>query len=214
MTRLRKLIRVSLLVVGGAAYLGVAFAASAMERPPLVLVVAGMLPLAAAAVAAGWASRARYVALSACAIALVLVVLNLQRVQDHVAFFYFIQHVGAMSTLGLTFGITLWAGPERAFCSRIAAFVMPGQLDAQYLLYTWKVTLAWTVFFALTAVVSVILFCGGPVVWWSFFANVLSPVLVGAMFVAEYGIRVMVLPNRPHLNLSATIQAYRAYRRG
>jgi uncharacterized membrane protein len=214
MTRLRKLIRVSAFVVGGAAYLGMAFAVSAMEHPPLWLVVASMLPLAAVAVAAGWASRARYVALSACAIALVLVLLNLQRLQDHVAFFYFIQHVGAMSALGLTFGATLWAGPEQAFCSRIAAFVMPGQLDAQYLRYTWKVTLAWTVFFALTAAVSVILFCWGPVVWWSFFANILSPLLVGAMFVAEYGVRVIALPKRPHLNVSETIQAYRAYRRG
>jgi uncharacterized membrane protein len=214
MTRLRKLIRVSALVIGGAAYLGVAFAVCAMEHPPMLLVVAGMLPLMAAAIAAGWASRLRYVTVSACAIALVLVMLNLQRLQDHVAFFYFVQHVGAMSALGLMFGITLWAGPERAFCSRIAAFVMPGQLDAHYLLYTWKVTLAWTLFFALTAGVSVILFFWGPMVWWSFFANVLSPILVGAMFVAEYGVRVLVLPERPHLSLSETIQAYRAYRRG
>lgn len=214
MTRLRKVIRVSALAVGGAAYLGVAFAASAMERPPLLLAIAGMVPMAALAVAAGWASRARYVALSACAIALVLLLLNLQRLQDHVAFFYFIQHVGAMGALGLTFGATLWAGPERAFCSRIAAFVMPGRLDAQYLLYTWKVTLAWTIFFALSAAVSIVLFCWGPVVWWSFFANVLSPVLVGAMFVVEYGIRLVALPSRPHLNLSETIQAYQAYRRG
>lgn len=214
MSRLRKVIHASALALGGAAYLGVAFAASAMEHPPLLLVIAGMVPMAALAVAAGWASRARYVALSACAIALALLVLNLQRLQDHVAFFYFIQHVGAMGMLGLTFGVTLWSGPERAFCSRIAAFVMPGRLDAQYLLYTWKVTLAWTIFFALSGVVSVILFFWGPVVWWSFFANVLSPVLVGAMFVVEYGIRLMALPSRPHLNLSETIQAYQAYRRG
>lgn len=214
MTRLRKVIRAAALALGGAAYLGVAFAASAMEHPPLLLVIAGMVPMAALAVAAGWASRARYVALSACAVALLLLVLNLQRLQDHVAFFYFIQHVGAMGMLGLTFGVTLWSGPERAFCSRIAAFVMPGRLDAQYLLYTWKVTVAWTIFFALSGAVSVILFFWGPVVWWSFFANVLSPVLVGAMFVVEYGIRLMALPSRPHLNLSETIQAYQAYRRG
>lgn len=214
MSRLAKLTRVSALLLGGAAYLGVAFAASAMEHPPVALVVAGMIPFAAVAVAAGWASRARYVALSACATALVLVALNLQRLQDHVAFFYFVQHVGAMGALGLTFGGTLWAGPERAFCSRIAAFVLPGALDAQYLLYTWKVTLAWTIFFVLTAATSVILFCWGPMLWWSFFANVLSPLLVGAMFVVEYGIRLLALPARPHLNLSETIKAYRAYRRG
>jgi uncharacterized membrane protein len=214
MTRLVSLLRVAALVLGGTAYLGVAFAASAMEHPPLTLVIVGMLPLAALALAAGWASRARYVALAACAVALVLFVLNLQRLQDHVAFFYLLQHVGAMGTLGLTFGSTLWAGPERALCSRIAAFVLPGALDAPYLLYTWKVTLAWTIFFALTAAVSVILFCWGPVLWWSFFANVLSPLLVGAMFVVEYGIRLVALPTRPHLDFSATIQAYRAYRRG
>ena len=214
MTLLGKVLRASALAIGGAAYLAVAFAASAMERPPLALVVAGMVPMAALAIAAGWASRARYVALSACAIALVLFVLNLQRLQEHVAFFYFIQHVGAMGALGLTFGTTLWGGPEQAFCSRIAAFVMPGRLDADYLLYTWKVTLAWTVFFALSALVSVVLFCWGPVVWWSFFANVLTPILVGTMFAVEYAIRLVALPSRPHLNLAETIQAYRAYRRG
>lgn len=214
MTRLARPIRVAALALGGAAYLGVAFATSAMERPPMVLVFVGLLPLAAVAVAAGWASRARYFALAACAVVLVFCLLNLQRLQQHVAFFYFVQHVGAMGALGLTFGATLCDGPERALCSRIAAFVMPGALDAQYLLYTWKVTLAWTVFFALTGAVSVVLFFWGPILWWSFFANVLSPVLVGAMFAVEYAIRLVALPRRPHLNLSETIQAYRAYRRG
>jgi uncharacterized membrane protein len=214
MTRLLRLIRVAALALGGAAYLGVAFAAAAMERPPLLLVILGMLPLAALAVAASWASRARHVALAACVIALVLVVRNLQALQEHVAFFYFVQHVGAMGALAVTFGATLWAGPERALCSRIAAFVMPGARDAQYMLYTWKVTLAWTVFFALTAAVSIVLFFWGPLVWWSFFANVLSPVLVGAMFAAEYAIRLVALPQRPHLNVAETIQAYRAFRRG
>jgi uncharacterized membrane protein len=214
MSRLGRLIRIAALALGGAAYLGVAFASSAMERPPLLLVIVGMLPLAAVAIAAGWASRARYVALAACAIALVLMLLNLERLQQHVAFFYFLQHVGAMGALGIGFGATLWAGPEQALCSRIAAFVMPGALDAQYMLYTWKVTLAWTVFFALTAAVSIGLFFWGPLVWWSFFANVLSPVLVGAMFAAEYAVRLVALAARPHLNLAETIQAYRSYRRG
>ena len=214
MTRLGSILRVSVLAVVAAAYLGVAFAASAMEHPPLSLLVVGMLPMAAATVAAGWASRLRYAALGACAVALGLVLLNLDRLQGHVALFYFVQHVGAMGALGLTFGATLWAGPEHALCSRIAAFVLPQALDADYLLYTWRVTLAWTVFFVLTAAVSVLLFCWGPIVWWSFFANVLSPLLIGAMFVVEYGIRLMALPSRPHLNLSETIQAYQAYRRG
>ena len=214
MTCFGKIIRMSALVVGAAAYLGVAFAASAMEHPPLPLLVVGMLPLAALTVAAAWTSRVRYVALSLCAVVLVLMVLHLDRLQNHVAFLYFIQHVGAMSLLGLTFGTTLWAGPEEAFCSRIASFVMPGSLDADYLLYTWKVTLAWTIFFALTALVSIVLFCWGPVVWWSFFANILSPLLVGALFLVEYGVRLIALPKRSHLNLSETIQAYRTYRRG
>jgi uncharacterized membrane protein len=214
MTRLGRIVRFAALAVGAAAYLGVAFAASVMEHPPVPLLVAGMVPLAALTLAAAWTSRVRMAALSACVVGLVLIVLNIERLQDHVASFYFIQHVGAMGMLGLTFGSTLWAGPEEAFCSRIAAFVMPGALDANYLLYTWKVTLAWTVFFVLTALVSIVLFYWGPIVWWSFFANILSPILVGAMFVVEYGVRLVALPERPHLNLSETIQAYRAYRRG
>jgi uncharacterized membrane protein len=46
---------------------------------------------------------------------------------------------------------------------------------------------------------------------WSYFANLLTPILVGLMFVVEYLVRVRVLPDRAHFSIAQTIQAYRTY---
>ena len=43
------------------------------------------------------------------------------------------------------------------------------------------------------------------------FANLLTPVFVGLMFVVEYLVRVRVLPDREHFSIAATIKAYRSY---
>ena len=71
----------------------------------------------------------------------------------------------------------------------------------------------WTAYFVASAVVSVGLFFFGPIAVWSYFANLLTPVLVGLMFVVEYLVRVRALPDRAHFSIAQTIQAYRAYER-
>lgn len=204
-------IRNLLLALFGAAYLGIGYVATTMPHPPLVSVLIGLAPLGAATLVAAWKARARMLLLPLYAVCALTISMNLDQLRDHVAWLYFIQHAGAMTLLGLTFGSTLGNSHTGALCSRIASFIIPESLDADYLCYTWKVTLAWTIYFAASAVLSVLLFFFAPIEAWSAFANLLTPVSLVVMFAGEYLIRLRVLPDGPRLSVTATIQAYRKY---
>lgn len=171
----------------------------------------GIVPLAAIAFISAWHSRLRILSLTVCVALTLVFLLNLNQLRDHAAWLYFIQHAGAMTLLGVTFGVTLLSRHEDALCSRIASFAHRDVLDAEYARYTWLVTLAWTSYFAASALLSVLLFFVGPIEVWSVFANILTPILLGAMFAGEYLIRTRVMPDRPHFNISETIAAYREY---
>ena len=213
MISFRQALRLGLIAAAGALYLGLSHLAASSEHPPILALIVGLLPLGAMALIAAWKSRAPTLALLLFAACIVAIAVNLENLRSHAAWLYFVQHAGAMILLAITFGSTLGQGHQDALCSRIAGFVMPGQLDADYLRYTWKVTIAWTLYFAASAVLSVLLFGFGPVELWSFFANVLTPVLLGVMFAGEYLIRLRVMPGRSHFSISETIQAYREYSR-
>ncbi len=213
MNALRQALRLGLIAAAGALYLGLSHLAASSQHPPIIALVVGLLPLGAVALVAAWKSPAPTLALLLFAACAVAIAINLENLRSHAAWLYFVQHAGAMILLTITFGSTLGQGHKNALCSRIAGFVLPGQLDADYLHYTWKVTVAWTIYFATSAIMSVLLFCFGQVEVWSFFANVLTPVLLGVMFAGEYLIRLRVMPGRAHFNISETIQAYREYSR-
>lgn len=183
------------------------------ERPPLVAILIGLVPLSVAALATAWNSRMRPLALLLCAVCALALILNLEFLRDHAAWLYFVQHAGAMILLGIMFGSSLGAGHGDALCSRIAIFAIRERLDADYIHYTWKVTLVWTIYFALSAMLSVLLFFFGTTQVWSFFANLLTPALLGVMFIGEYLIRQRVLPNRAHFSVTEIISAYREYSR-
>lgn len=189
------------------------YIATTVAHPPLITVVLGLLPFAAAAVAASWRSKLRLPLLLFCAAGTSALIVNLETLRDHVAWLYFIQHAGAMSLLFATFGSTLGAGKEQALCSRIAAFISAEPLDADYLRYTWQVTLAWTIYFIVSALLSAALFFLAPIEAWSVFANFVTPITLGIMFAGEYLLRVRLLPDAPRVSVSATILAYQKYTR-
>jgi uncharacterized membrane protein len=206
-------LRVGLIAIAGALYLGLSHLAAASEHPPLIALIVSLLPLAAIALAAAWNSRTPALAILffvACALAFAA---NIDNLRSHTAWLYFVQHAGAMALLTVTFGSTLGQGHRQALCSRIACFIMHEQADADYLRYTWKVTVAWTIYFLTSAIVSVLLFSFGPIDVWSFFANILTPLLLGVMFAGEYLIRLRTMPGRTHFGISETIRAYRNYSR-
>ena len=211
MTRLTRLLLIAAIAVLGAAYLAFSHLLTIDEHPSLLMLALGVMPLSVMALLAAWHSRMRWLALALLAVLTLTVLLYLDDLRNHVNWLYFIQHAGAMSLLAITFGSTLGRGDAQALCSRVTRLMLPDPVDPAYMRYTWKVTLAWTVYFVSSGVVSVGLFFWGPIAVWSYFANLLTPVFVGLMFVIEYVVRVRVLPDRAHFSIAQTIQAYRSY---
>lgn len=204
-------IRNILIAAAGALYLAIGYVATTAPHPPLFTVLLGLAPLCALALTTAWKSKTRLPLLLLCIAGTLAIAMNLGALRDHAAWIYFIQHAGAMTLLGITFGSTLGSSHASALCSRIASFIVVESLDADYLCYTWKVTLAWTIYFAISAALSVLLFFFAPIEAWSIFANLLTPLSLGAMFVVEYLIRLRLLPDGPRVSVTATIQAYREY---
>ena len=206
--------RALLLGAAAAVYLGLGYVAGAWPRPPRLAVVVGLLPMLAVGLGMAWRARRRLPALALWAALAAALLRHLEQLRDHAALLYFVQHVGAMATLALTFGATLWSGHERALCSRIARLCITGDIGDDYFRYTWRVTLAWTLLFVVLGCASVTLFASGRLAWWSLLANVATPLLVGAMFVVEYAVRVRVLPGRPHMGIAATVRGWQRWRAG
>lgn len=213
MTRLWRLLATAAIAVLGAAYLTFSHLLTIAERPSVLMLALGVTPLTVMAILAAWHSRMRWWALTLLAALAFAVLLYLDELRNHVNWLYFVQHAGAMVLLAITFGSTLGRGDADALCSRVTRLMLSGPAEPAYMLYTWKVTVAWTVYFVSSAVVSVVLFSFGPIAVWSYFANLLTPVTVGLMFGIEYLVRVSVLPDRAHFSIAQTIQAYRSYER-
>jgi uncharacterized membrane protein len=211
--RFTRLLVAVTIVSAGAAYLAFSHLLTIAEHPSLLMLALGVTPLTIMAIVAAWNSRIRWLALTLLGALSLSVLLFLDALRNHVNWLYFMQHAGMMTLLAITFGSTLGRGNSDALCSRVTRLMLPGQPDPAYMLYTWKVTVAWTVYFIASALLSVGLFFFGPIEVWSFFANLLTPVLVGLMFVIEYLVRVRVLPDRTHFSIRQTIEAYRSYER-
>ncbi len=205
-------LRLALAGVGGAIYLAVSYVASSSTHPPLLAVLVVLAPLLIGMLAACWRTRFRFLAIVSCAIGLLAVTLHEDWLTRYAASFFFLQHVGAMGSLGILFGSTL-GSKDGALCSRIARFAIPTPLDAQYIDYTWKVTLTWTIYFVAFALISIVLFFFSPLAFWSAFATFITPASVLALFVCEFLIRGRALPGRPHFSIAQTIDSYRRYTR-
>jgi uncharacterized membrane protein len=212
-TRLKRLLVIAAIAIAGAAYLAFSHLLTITERPSTLMLALGVTPLTVMTLLAAWHSRMRWWALTFLAVLALTVLLYLEESRNHVNWLYFMQHAGAMTLLAITFGSTLGRGDSDALCSRVTRLMLPGPADPAYMRYTWKITLAWTVYFITSGVVSVGLFFFGPIAVWSWFANLLTPLIVGLMFVIEYLVRVRVLPDRAHFSIAQTIQAYRSYER-
>lgn len=122
------------------------------------------------------------------------------------------QHVGTNAALGFLFGRSLVA--ERRPLVTVFASLLHEHMTAALLVYTRRVTVAWTLFFMAMVVLSLLLFLFAPIEVWSLFANLLTWPLVALMFVAEYFVRQRVLPATERTGFFAAVQAYRSHRAG
>lgn len=103
--------------------------------------------------------------------------------------------------LMVVFGRSLLPGAT-PLVGRIAS-LWRGRLDAAVALYTRRVTIAWTAFFALMVVESIALALFAPLYVWSLFTNLLNYVFILLFFVIEYQLRLYCLPDHEHLSFRA-----------
>lgn len=120
---------------------------------------------------------------------------------------YLAQHVGVHFFLALGFGGTLKQG-QTPLITVLATRVHGGHITPDMVIYTRKVTVAWTVFFLFMVVVSVGLFALAPFDWWAFFANFLTPAAAALMFVGEFLLRYHWHPEFKRTTLAEAIRSY------
>jgi uncharacterized membrane protein len=119
---------------------------------------------------------------------------------------FFVEHAGANLLLAIVFGRTLRAG-KVALVTRFALLIH-GTLPPEVERYTRHATLAWTIFFAALCTASCVLYFGGFQAQWSFLANIANPLLMAAMFLGEYAIRLRALPDWQQVGILGGIRAF------
>jgi uncharacterized membrane protein len=97
------------------------------------------------------------------------------------------------------FGRTLVNGRE-PLVTRISRVSRGGDMPEPLVGYTRRVTWLWTTVLAAMAVVSFLLARFAAPETWSLFTNVLSYLLLGALFPLEYGYRLLRYPQYAHIN--------------
>lgn len=174
--------------------------------PPAVGAALSLVPLA---LLASWAARRSHHRIGVIA-AIVAVALAFafgwKELERHFPDLFFVEHAGANLVLAFVFGRTLAPGRE-PLVTRFA-LIIHGSLPPEVAGYTRKVTIAWTVFFATLCAVSSALYLGRFVEAWSVLANILSPFLVGGMFVAEYMVRLRALPHWEQVGIIDGVRAF------
>ena len=119
---------------------------------------------------------------------------------------YLLQHAGVHAALATVFGLTLRAGQEplvTALARRVHGSMTPPMAD-----YSRKVTIAWTVYFAAMAALSVVLHALLPLDVWAVFANLVTPVAMVVLFVGEYLLRYHLHPEFERATLADAMNAY------
>jgi uncharacterized membrane protein len=204
---LRVVVRIAAVLLLGAAYvLGSHWLMVQTEASPWN-VVGVLSPMLVVVGLGAW--RSGHLGVAACVVA-VLAALCVQaalgiRVTSHAL--YLLQHAGVNFFLALFFGSTLRPG-RTALITTLARKVHMGDLPPGHLAYTRKLTLAWVIFFLAIVAISLMLFFGAAFETWAVFANLVTPVAVGAMFVGEHFLRFRLHPEFKRSSVAQAIQAY------
>jgi uncharacterized membrane protein len=129
--------------------------------------------------------------------------------RQNVALLYYVQHLGTNLALATLFGRSLF-GPREALVTQFSRKAHGGVISAAKARYTRQVTIAWTIFFLATALLSTALFWLAPPAAWSLFANLLTVPLIVLMFAVEHCFRYRMLAPGDRSSVADTIRAYRA----
>ncbi|WP_418319437.1 hypothetical protein [Piscinibacter sakaiensis] len=121
---------------------------------------------------------------------------------------YLLQHVGIHFGLGVMFANTL-RGDSVSLIGRVATRVH-GSLTAEMLAYTRQVTKSWVIYFFAMALLSVAVYLLASWTVWSALANIVTPLLIGALFVGEFLLRYRLHPEFERTSLLDAARAYQA----
>ena len=133
--------------------------------------------------------------------------LLLPTIKQHVALVFWMQDIGLMLILLVTFARTLQQG-HKPLCVLFAEMINGGTLPIEHERYARNVTIAWVLFFAGMIVGSTLLFFFAQLATWSIFVNFLTLPLVALMFIVEYIVRRKVLVGLPTGNVLDAVRAY------
>lgn len=197
---------VVLLAVLSVAFAVAAHAALVDGLPPAAGALLSLVPLSLLVLWVFRRTSHRVVALALVTAGVVALAFEFPALERHFPSVFFLEHAGGNLLLATLFGRTLFAGREPLVTS--FARVAHGGLTPPLARYTRQVTLAWTVFFLALFAASATLYVSGHRAAWSVLANLLSPVLVGLMFVVEYAIRHLVLPDVERIGILGSVRAF------
>jgi uncharacterized membrane protein len=149
---------------------------------------------------------------AAVLIGIVLVVLLGVTVASHQQMLAALPSIALNLLLAVVFGATL-RRHETPLIVRIAELDDPSELTPRFTRYLRALTVAWTMFFIVMALSSLLLMLYAPFEWWSLFVNVLTWPLIGLMFAAEWAVRRAAFPDLPaHTPMYIATRVF-AYRR-
>lgn len=118
---------------------------------------------------------------------------------------YVLQHVGINALLCGWFGASLRGG-QLSLIGQFAERVHP--LSPAMRKYTAQVTLVWALYFAAMVVASIVVYARFSFAAWSVLANLLTPLLVGALFLGEYLLRYRLHPEFERTRLVDAVRAF------
>lgn len=128
-------------------------------------------------------------------------------IKQYTGFVFWIQDIGLLLVLLMTFGWTLQKD-RKPLCVHFAEMINGEALPAEHERYAHKVTVAWVAFFAIMIITSTLLFFMAPLATWSIFVNFLTLPLVALMFMVEFMVRRRVLADLPTGHILDAVRAY------
>lgn len=177
-------------------------AAPASPWNPVVIVG----PMLGAAALVAWQRQHRLLALLPVLAVAVLVVRTWRGDALPVGSLYVCQHVAIHLLLALVFGLTLQGGREPLVTA--LARRVHGSLTPAMAAYSRRVTFVWTGYFVAMAALSLVLYATAPFDVWATFANLVTPLAIGVMFVGEYLLRYRLHPEFERATLAQAVRAY------
>jgi len=193
------------LAVAGYALLSHELMVHAADRPWAVAAIFGPLVLGVGAAAV---HRRHLPSALACVGLLALLVWAVAQGGVEVNRLYVLQHAGIHAALAWTFAITLRPGSTpriTGFAERVHEHLTP---EVRH--YTRRLTAVWVAYFGGMVVLSLALSVLAPWAWWSFYANVLTPLAAVALFVGEHTLRYRLHPEFERVTLAGALRAYQA----